>query len=157
MQAGPWLSAWPPASLIPGQGRTVHVSKTVWEENPPKSHCIHRNLPHLPSFVCLHSAHDCFPSFPHSSPQVCSDWHGIEQHYLPGQRNLQQPLKEVTFGRSHPEPLHSHTEWNLLGGKWWASMVRGNLVPPDLPLPPALQVWGRQIEKPAVNWNIHCV
>lgn len=30
-------------------------------------------------------------------------------------------------------------------------MVRGNLVPPDLPLPPTLQVWGWQIEKPVLT------
>lgn len=139
-----------------GTAEKFHVSKTVWEKNPPKSHSNHRKLPHLPSFACSHLAPVFLLSLTTPNKSALTR-HGIEQYYLPGQRNLQQPLKEVTLGRSHPEPLHSHTEWNLLGGKWSASMVRGNLVPPDLPLPPTLQVWGRQIEKPALNWNIHYV
>lgn len=130
-------------------GEELHVSKTVWENNPPKGWHIHRKLPNISSLLCtLAPAHWLL------SVLVCSDelWQAwCRATFLYKAKEPAAGLKGSYFGsfslRATPKPC-----WKKpLGGKWSASMVRGNLVPPDLPLPPTLQVWGWQIEKPLLT------
>lgn len=142
-----------PGSLLQWGAEQLHVSKAVWENNPPKSRHIVRKFPNICFLLCIlhhtlaapgpvHSAGLYKPSTGHVSFPGKGPPAGLEGSYL-----------ELFPLRATPKPC-----WmKPLGGKWSESMVRGNLVPPDLHLPPMLQVWVREIEKPAVNHNIDCI
>lgn len=99
-------------SLLQWEVEQLHVSKAVWENNPPKSRHIAKELPNICSLLCmLH--HTLAAPVPVYSAGLTSKHEGRDPSQA---QDLQQALKAITMSCSHLGPLQSPAEWNLSEG-----------------------------------------